>query len=160
MHTGQMQKEIIAAGVLQGKTDLQIAKEAQIDRSTVNRHRNKSVEVNALIEAGFKELSGSWSKAVKNVKVLVDDYDNPMPKEYSKKDLQKKEHGFKATMSLVESMGLVPSHSQPVYIQHIMVQQNNQFVSPVISRAIDQAINSIIIEQPKYEVAEDDDTGY
>jgi hypothetical protein len=152
MHLGQMQKEEIAAGIVQGKSQDEIAATIGMNQCTVSRAL-KTKEVNALIEAGFKELSGSWSKAVSNVKTLVEDYDKPIPEKYGKKELQKKEHGFKASIKLLESMGIVPSNTQPIYIQQNFQQNNNTFISPIVSKAIDMAIQDVAIDAPVFDVS-------
>ena len=153
----QYEREQIAAGVIAGDSQNTIAEKIGMSEATVSRAINKNAEVNALIAAGFKELSGAWTKAVKNVKQVVEDYDKPIPDQYTKFDLLKKEHGFKASERLIESMGLLPSHSQPVYIQNILNVSNNQFISPIVSRAIDRAMSEVVLERPKYELLEDNE---
>lgn len=149
MHLGQMQKEEIAATMLTTGNQSEAARRIGMSPATVSIALRNDKELKAMIDAGFKELSGSWSKAIKNIKSVVDDYDTPIAELdgiQAKVALQRKEHGFKASERLIESMGLLPGTGQPTYIQNILVQNNNQYFSPLTEKALDQALNTIDAE--------------
>jgi hypothetical protein len=64
---------------------------------------------------------------------------------------QRKEHGFKASLEVSRSIGLLPSHTLAPQITTILNVQNNQYITPVVMKAIKLSLASSELELPKYE---------
>ena len=140
---GQMQAEKIAAGVLNGDSQSAIAASIGMSQPTVSRAISKDVRVKRLIEDGVQVITDVLPKALDNIKYCVESFKNEMPKDYGKAELQMREFGFKASERVMSLVGLGDSHSQAPAIQQIFIQQNNNYFSPVVDRALSAAIVDI-----------------
>ena len=105
---------------------------------TTTHRRLQRPEVKALIERIQAELiETSVPIAADNIKHAVEKYKEPATtitvtdkkgntKELPYVDEQLREHGFKASQRLLESVGILPSHTPSVLIQQIFNQNDPQ----------------------------------
>lgn len=119
----------IAEARAAGKSYRTIEKEYDIDRCTANYTANKP-EMRILIKSLHEELINSSLKAAKdNISHLVNNY-----LQFPKDDWQLREHGFKASVKMMESVGIFPAHSPSILIQQQFNTQIN--TSPVVDNVI------------------------
>jgi predicted transcriptional regulator len=117
-----------------GCSQEEIAATMGVSQSTVSR-RLQSEELKALIEkVQFELMEETATVAKDNLVHAIKSYKT------SKEDPQLREHGFKATQRVLESMGILPTHTQSVFIQQIFNDNRTQ-IAPVIRQVLD-AINT------------------
>lgn len=142
MHCGQMQKEIIAAGVIEGLPQSKIAAKIGMNQATVSRAINNDTHVKKLIEEGVQVLTNALPKAVGNLVHAANKFQDEMPKDYGKAELQMREFGYRSSERIMDLVGLGASHAQAPMIQKIFVQTNN-FMTPIVNRAISMVIDDV-----------------
>lgn len=135
---------------IEGKSQTEIAAILSVDPSTVSRNLSDE-SIKAKIAYCRNELvAKAYSKSVDNVVKVIEDYQTPAA---NKDELVRREHGFKASLRVMESMGLIESRTQPAFVQNILVQNNNQYISPLTEKALSQALTVVdaeIIDNESY----------
>lgn len=135
--------EVLPVEIASGKPQGQIALENNLSRKTVNQYASKP-DIRAKIEAiqarlaneAYTAVADNLIGAVKAYKTLKGDTPETM---------QRRDHGFKASVKVAESMGILPSHSQSILVQQVFNTQNN-FISPNVARLLEIADADIIEE--------------
>ena len=143
---------MLTAGILQiadermnGATLQEIASKEGVHESTISRKLSRP-EVKAYLESIHQRIiTEGISKATENLIHAVDSYKT------KDADHQLKEHGFKASLEVSRSIGLLPSHTLAPQITTILNVQNNQYITPVVMKAIKLSLASSELELPKYE---------
>jgi len=109
----------------------------------------KKPEVKELIEQAQKRLlSETLETATCNIIGLVNDYDKPPvspeneDKEVVDYNKQRKDHGFRATIKILESAGMLPSHAPSLHVQNIYNQTTIQ-LTPLVQGILDKFAGSI-----------------
>ena len=151
-------KQKVAVLASTDMTNQNIADTLEVSRSTVQRVLRDS-EVKSIIEDCKKTLvEKAYQKSVENVVHAVENYQNKEEKDQNGKldgqTYQLKEHGFKASVEILKSMGLLSSNA-PSFVVNSLNVQNNTFISPLVSKAIDLALDNIACDVPKYELLDD-----
>ena len=94
---------------------------------TTTHRRLQRPEVKALIERIQAELiETSVPIAADNIRHAVEQYKPQADLPSDQRDSQLREHGFKASQRLLESVGILPSHTPSVLIQQIFNQNDPQ----------------------------------
>ncbi len=132
----------------QGLPVAEIAKKIGCDPSTV--YRNLSDEKIRLKVEYCRNLivNESYQKAAENVNNAIQEYSTTA-------DPIKKNHGYDASKRVLESIGVLPSHSQAPLVANILVQNNNQYISPIVDQVLSQALTGNIIEAEAIEAPQD-----
>ena len=126
----------IAVQKASGSSDREIGRKWGMTRQGINEIVNRG-DVKALI----KEITNKMAlkegvKAYENISYCIDVYRkkkiDDMPKE---KALQMRDHGFKASVKVLESLGIFESAKTSVNVQNITNTQNN-IVSPMMADLI------------------------
>lgn len=125
MALGLRQKDIETADqYLSGKTMEDIADIQDINKSTVSRRLTRP-EVRKYIERIQEQfLTDNAEIAASNIKTVIANYQ-------TSKDIQDKEHGFKASIRVLESVGILPAPTQSIVYNQI--NQSTNIISPAIS---------------------------
>ena len=124
----------IANARVMGATLRDIEPEVGIDHSTVGRKLNHP-EVKQYIESLHAQLiSESLGTAAANIQMAVDQYRPQAELPADQRDGQLREHGFKASQRLLESVGILPSHAPSVMIQQIF--NGNTIVSQDLGKLL------------------------
>ena len=147
-------KQKVAVLASTDMTNQNIADTLEVSRSTVQRVLRDS-EVKSIIEDCKKTLvEKAYQKSVENVVHAVENYQNKEEKDENGKidgqTYQLKEHGFKASVEILKSMGLLSSNA-PSFVVNSLNVQNNQYITPVVMKAIKLSLSSSELELPKYE---------
>jgi hypothetical protein len=155
-----MQKEEIAAGILQNQSMQEIADKIGMSDTTVCRVIHNDSEVRELINSGSKKLlTTALPTAINNIHSVIEDFNTPIPPDSNiRHQLQRRDQGYDASVKMLQSIGTLPSHAPSTYVTNIMVQTNKTFITPIVSAAIDHAINSVsneVIDVPIYDISAD-----
>jgi len=121
----------------------EIARATGVNRRTVADYANKP-DIKAKIEAvqarlaneAYEQVATNLVEAVKDVRRL----EEPDPV-----SMQRRDQGFKASVKIAESMGILPSHSQSILVQQVFNTQVNH-ITPNVARLLEIA-NADIIEE-------------
>ena len=117
----------IAEARVSGKSLQEIATPANVHESTISRRLAKT-EVREYIEHLHQDLiASSLGKAVGNIYHAINSYVTGATikaitkdgKEIDLTDTQLREHGFKASLKLAESVGILPAQAQTILINNI-----------------------------------------
>lgn len=82
-------------------------------------------EIKAMVEAIQADLiATSIPQAADNIRHAVDQYRPQAALPADQRDTQLREHGFKASQRLLESIGILPTHTQSIVFQQLI--QGNQ----------------------------------
>lgn len=81
----------------------------------------------------------AYTEAANNVIQVIKDYKSPANGE-DRASLQAKDHGFKASVKVLESMGLLASQSPSLFVQQIYNTQVNNMVSPLVDQALARSL--------------------
>ncbi len=135
----------IAQAHMEGKSPQAIANGLGIPREDVaTALRTKPVKA-LMKELKDRLIYTSLPKAVSNVEEVIQDFSNPVELDIDLKprsdSLQKKDMGFKASMKLMESAGLITSSQAPVYITNI---NNSVNITPIINNLLDNELKSVM----------------
>ena len=104
----------------------EIARQNGFHESTASRKLQKP-EIKALVERIQAELiKTSIPQAAENIRHAVEQYKPQAALPTNQRDSQLREHGFKASQRLLESVGILPSHTPSVLIQQIFNQNDPQ----------------------------------
>jgi len=156
VQTEQLKTEV-AALAASDCTIREIAQKLDVSASTVNRVLKDSDVKDIVEECKTILASRTYKKSIENIVNVIEDYDKPVTEAQMidgklKGDLyQRKEHGFKASLEVGRSIGLLPSHTLAPQITTILNVQNNQYITPVVMKAIKLSLASSELELPKYE---------
>lgn len=126
---------MLTAGILQiadermnGATLQEIASKEGVHESTISRKLSRP-EVKAYLESIHQRIiTEGISKATENLIHAVNSYKS------KNADHQLKEHGFKASIKLMEASGLLPGQQTNVYVQQIY--NDNRTETPDIVREL------------------------
>lgn len=112
-----------------------------ISPSTVSRHLKKA-EVKEMIRQCENAISLiAYPKATHNIIKAIEKYDPDKPVDGEDKSaMQIQEQGFRASLKIAEGIGLIPSNSMAPMVQQINVAGNAQIISPLVDRALSQAM--------------------
>ena len=114
-----------------------IAEEIGKHPATIARILSKS-DIKAQVEHYRNKIAQeAYGHSAENVIQVVQDYKKPAK---SKDAMMRREHGFKSSLRILESMGILESRSQPAFVQQIFNTQVNNLVSPVVDRLLEQSI--------------------
>ena len=129
--------------LIEGHTVAAVA--SAMDKNPMTIYRLMSDDqIKQKIEYCRNELvNKAFAKSVDNVVRTIEDYQSPAA---DKDGLMRREHGFKASLRVMESMGLIESRTQPAFVQNILVQNNNQYISALTERALSHAMTSVDAE--------------
>lgn len=126
----------VAAGLAAGIPQYQVAAQLGVHPSTVSRAAAKpdtKTLINtihqALIDSALQPAQANISRSIQDyysLPVNTDDSGRALPQ-----DLQRKDHGFKASIRLLEAAGILPSHAQSILIQQIFNQFSTEIPEPV-----------------------------
>jgi hypothetical protein len=112
--------------------DIEIA--TGYDHSTAARSLQTS-EAKAIIEAiHSRVINEAVTQGADNIIHAVSKYKS-IPASGDLADPQLREHGFKASMEMLRSIGILPSHTQSVMIQNIYNSTTN-ILSPALSQVL------------------------
>lgn len=137
----RMQKLVITTNAIAGLPQTEIAEKVGVSNATVCRYLQKEKIKNIIEAAQSKIAARALKPALDNVVGLIQDYSKPIVDPESKYELQRKDHGFKASKMVLESAGLIgatPSHT----VNQVFVQNNQQYISPVVDRALEMAMKT------------------
>jgi predicted transcriptional regulator len=143
---------------LEGKTHSAIANEVGTSVVTVCRHLNKK-EMKVLIENIRNDIiSETLGDAAENVKMAIKNYRNPQKETIITKggekaeiiDKQLRDHGFKASLAMMQGVGVIPSAAPATYIQNVY-NDNRRVEIPVEIQEFLQARKSEVVIPAEYE---------
>ena len=116
-----------------GLNQTQIAKLVGIDRTRVCR-RMKKEDVREYLEKLQMELVTECLETAKNnIMSLINGYKTAPEK------TMEKEHGYRASIRVMEAAGLLPSNNTSVYIQNIYNDKTD--IPPEVKRLLDEIVN-------------------
>ena len=148
----------IADDRVNGATLQKIANDHGMNVSTACRKLQKP-ELRAYLEEIQERLiHRSLEASVENIAYAVDYYRSPGEKvtvsrkdgstcQVSQKNEQLMDHGYKASVKICESVGILPSHTQSQVIVNILNQGTVQ-ISPAITRVLQQIFQSAPVSLP------------
>ncbi len=123
MGIGKAEQEIIARGMMEGKTIVGIAREAGVERTTVYRQLESS-EFRKYLQTYQKSfIEENLPKADAVYKKILDKKGDDIPT----LKLQ-----LEAGRDVMHASGVVPSATQSTYVQQIFAQQNQLTLSPMM----------------------------
>ena len=100
-----------------------------LDKSTISKRLSRP-EVRKYIEKIQEQfLTDNAEIAAKNIKEVIGKY-------LTASDMQDKEHGYKASMRVLESIGVLPSPTQSIVYNQI--NQSTNIISPAITMLLKQ----------------------
>ena len=121
------QDRMIAVKRANGLSTRAIEKETGINYVTVSHHIKKP-DVKALIQQiNDRVMTEAANQAADNIIHAVTSYQ----RKEVKKDPQLREHGFKASNSLLQAIGILPSHAQSQLYVTIMAQSTT-YINPQV----------------------------
>jgi predicted transcriptional regulator len=139
---------------IEGHSQAAIADKMGISSATVSRTLSDD-NIKAKIAYCRNEIvEKAYDKSVDNVVQVIQDYNN---KATDKDGLMRKEHGFRASMRMLESMGLIESRTSPSFIQNILIQNNQTVVSPLVDQVISSTIGNQLKTIEVLPVVDDED---
>ena len=116
---------------LAGESVEKIGAATGFHHSTVSRTLNKP-EIAAKIEALQERVANElFEQAVDNIKHAVEAYKQPQVI----LDPQLREHGFKLSQRIAESMGILPTQHQSILVQNVF-NQTNTISSPLVDQIL------------------------
>ncbi len=123
MGIGKAEQEVIARGLMEGKTIVGIAREVGVERTTVYRQLESS-EFRKYLQTYQKSfIEENLPKADKVYKKILDKKGDDIPT----LKLQ-----LEAGRDVMHASGVVPSATQSTYVQQIFAQQNQLTLSPTM----------------------------
>ena len=139
----------VASLHMAGKTAPKIAKDLNMPATEIRRALRTS-PVKALIkEMKDRLIHGGLPQAVENVVAVITQYANPLETDELGRPtagaIQRRDHGMKASLRLLEGTGLLPSAQAPVLVTNI---NNSLTIAPVINNMLDKELQSVLIDMP------------
>ena len=119
-----------ASGIPQGVTADMIG----VQRPAICKQQKKHREQIESLQAMLAEQA--YQPAIDNIVGAIRDYSTLQGSETE--HIQRREHGYKASVKVAEAMGILPSHSQSIFVQNIFNQVNN-ISSPVVDALLSHA---------------------
>ncbi len=127
----ETKKDFIAGALAAGIPQTEIAKQLQVNQSTISRLSNKE-DVRAAIEEQGMSLMGVLTDAVDNIKSEV----NGM-KYLPVEDHKGRDRALKASMRVLEAGGLLNSATQSSVVISI-TKEGNQYINPIVDEILRQ----------------------
>ncbi len=124
-------KNKVIHGLAIGKTQADIAKQVDVDRSQISRFASKD-ENKKLIEEAKEKLIEVVPDAVQNVKDLVEE----MPT-LAKDDIDNRKLSYKASQDTLKATGLFPTQSNNFIKNQVNIQDNSTTISPAFQEYMD-----------------------
>ncbi len=96
-----------------------------------------------------------FEKAVTNILNLIKDYESPVLPDKDGKltgdQYQRKEHGYRASMKALESLGIVPAHT-PTFLQNVFNVNQSNHINPIVDKILTIHLSSdLMMEEPQEE---------
>jgi len=127
----------------EGMSQSAIARKLNVHPVTIGRVVNRE-DVKAKIEYCRTLIAQeAYAKSVANVIKVINEYDDPIEDSNDKLALQRKQHGFTASMRVAESIGVLPSNSMAPAVVNVLNIQNNNYVSPLVESLLKQSLNKL-----------------
>lgn len=128
-----------------------IAEQVGISTGQVSRLLRKQEVKEIIRECESAIAAQGYKKATENIVKVIQKYDPDKPVDgEDKAAMQIQEQGFRASLKIAEGIGLIPSNSMAPMVQQINVAGNAQIVSPLVDRALSQAMLEAqdIVDEP------------
>ncbi|MDD5722640.1 MAG: hypothetical protein PHY29_02745 [Syntrophales bacterium] len=134
----------IISSTAHGYASREVARQTGVSPSTVQR-RLRAPEIRAAVERLHDELmSTSLAEAANNIKHMIHSYQEPglhvikrardgSTTEMQVFDEQLREHGFRASMEMLRSVGILPSQGTAILIQNIYNDNRTEAIPPEIT---------------------------
>ncbi len=133
-----------------GKTQTDIAKQVDVDRSQISRFASKDKN-KKLIEEAKENLIEVVPGAVRNVKDLVEE----MPT-LAKDDIDNRKLAYKASQDTLKATGLFPTQSNNYIKNQVNIQDNSTTISPAFQEYMDLKSKYREIYDPEKDTESDD----
>jgi hypothetical protein len=156
----------IIANAAQGLSTRQVAARIpDVSHSTVAR-RMRAPEIRAEIDKLHAELmSRSLAQAADNVQHMIDNYKVPgltvvktardgSRTEQPQFDEQLREHGFRASMELLRSVGILPSQGTSILVQNIYNDNRTNEIPPEIAQLLGIRVHDQVVDAEYEEIGE------
>ena len=135
---------LVATRLAEGVPQREIAAEAGVSQQYVSCLKRRD-DIKVIIEKAHEKLiKSSLGASVENIDHVVKNYRTTT-------DEAEKEHGFKASVKVLEAAGLLSSHSQSVVHQTYINQQTN-VTNPVIDALISKHLAGFALDRPVWEI--------
>ncbi len=112
-------REEVVQGLALGRNKAEIAREVGLSRSQVSRF-SKRDDIRGELENLWTRLLDVAPDAVTNIQTLVSGM-----KKLPRKDVKGRELAYKASLKVLEGVGVLPSQSPTVLVQNIVNNQTN-----------------------------------
>lgn len=133
-------KEYIAQNLVAGKSQNELAKELNVNQSTVSRFSSKE-EVKGIIEKEAMRLLGCVPDAIDNIMSAVQNYKN-----IDVSDTKNRELSLKASMRVLETAGMLNSTSPSQVVINLQKEAEEKVISPEILKLLQTALAGEPIE--------------
>jgi DNA-binding Lrp family transcriptional regulator len=132
-----------------GESTREIAPHVGVSPATVQR-RLRNPEVRAAIEAVQAQLTEQWlSKSAGNIAHAIEHYRDKAEividgkgKPHIQTDFQLREHGYRASIKVLESVGILASPAPSIFVQQIFNTQVNNFSDAAAQSILDRLSGS------------------
>jgi predicted XRE-type DNA-binding protein len=142
---GLSARDVLITGQLaQGIPQREIAKEFGVSQQYVSVVNNKDEARDIINSAHQRLVTKTLSKAVDNLDYAVQSYRKTKSK-------QLKDHGYKASEKVLESMGLLTSHAQSI-VHQTYIQQQTNVINPIINELINKHFEGFALDKPVWEI--------
>ena len=130
----------------EGKSNVAIASKLDVHPATIGRIVNRE-DIKARIDYCRDLIAKeAYAKSVQNVVQVINEYNDPTDDPDNKITLQRKQHGFTASMKVLESIGIVSGNSMAPTINNILNIQNSNIISPVVENLLKQSLASLSMD--------------
>jgi hypothetical protein len=128
----------IASRIAAGDTQRAIAADFGCHESNISHLKKSNAFIRPIIDnIHSKLISRSSSIAAFNIHKNIVDYLKLKPGE----DDQRRDHGYKASVKLLEAIGILPSQSPSILIQQIFQTTNNITLSDTIASQLGDVVD-------------------
>jgi hypothetical protein len=125
------QSAIVIDKTVQGYPCRDIAPIVGLSHTAVNNHQNKPETQAQIAKIKAQLLDQAAQQSADNIIYAVQGYKQGIRGDDGKIDTQLRDHGYKASVNILQSIGLLPSHTAPTLIQ---INANNIQLSPQMER--------------------------